>query len=158
MKFKKAFWWAFFVVFLVSVFVNSIVGFLELGVLLIGISLNGIFSLKRIQRKGIECPGRIAYIERGDEGERTPIVEFTSIRNDNISGKPYMHSSGDLNYRNSKGKLTDLDVTVVYLADKPERFVILDEISFSYLSLSIAGVAGGAIIITCTLGLLGYFD
>jgi hypothetical protein len=97
----------------------------------------GIFSalfFKRLKHKGIRCSGKIASYQTDEQGNKVPIVEFTTTNGETIKKKP----SGFVSTNSSRfQQLIDKNVEVLYNPDNPTKFIIENEEGILYTAMKI---------------------
>jgi hypothetical protein len=145
-----------FIPFVFFMFYKPVICFLMLGTLLLFFAIQSLLFLIKINKNGIENHGKIVSYESDEEGYKTPIIEFQISQGKTFTGKPYFHTSSDLDKFKSYNKNINKTIKIIYNPDHPEKFILKDNSSnFAVILLIIAGLIFSGISIG---NLLGYND
>ena len=156
MTFIKNYWIAFVIVFGISMFIKPTLCVFMLGGLAFYFGVASIIFLKNIQKKGIECMGNILEYQSDNDGYKTPLIEFTTLRGELIKEQPFVYASTDLSKIRSYKSMINQPVSILYDPDNPKKFVLTNEKEFNYLVLTIC-ILVGSIFIALSIGsFLGY--
>ena len=156
MKCIKKYWIVFIIVFALLMLIKSILCMLMLGLMAIFIGIETVFFLKKIQTNGIECAGKIVGFETDSDGDRTPLVEFTTIKGESIKEKPSVYSSINVIEVFTLNKMINKTVSVLYDPDDPKRFVFAKENGGNSFSIFIVILIGLTFVVLSICNLLGY--
>lgn len=133
MELLKKYRTAIFVTFIVCMFVKPAICFLILGALSTYFGFTAIRFLKSISKSGIEQTGTIIEYQSDNDGNKTPLIEFTTLTGETIRKKPFVYASTDLSkLRNYKNQI-DQPVLILYNQEEPEKFVLKNEEGFNYI-------------------------
>jgi|GEM_PF-846897 len=146
------------VAFVLSMFFKPVVCFIILGFLACYIGITEILFLNAIRKKGVECTGRILSYQAGTEGYKTPIIEFKTLHDEVISEKPSLYASSGLSKIRSYKKMINKEVAVLYDPENPKKFILVDEIDFSYFALIFCTLIGLVFLIVSVGSILGYIE
>lgn len=124
MKFNKNFWIVLLIVFVLSMFIKPAVCPMILGSLAFYISTVSIIFLEGIQKKGIECIGNILEYQSDSDGDKTPLIEFTTLKGELIKEKPFVYGSTDLGKIKSYNSMIDQPVSILYDPDDPKNLLL----------------------------------
>jgi len=156
MNFIKKSWIVIIIVFALSIFIEPALCMLILGSLAFYIGIETVLFLRKIQKKGIECTGKIIEYQPDDEGYKTPVVEFSPLSGGHIKEKPSFYASSDLSKIRSYKNMIDQTVSVLYDPDDPKKFILTAEKEFNYFSLVLLFIVSSVFIIVSISSLLGY--
>ena len=115
---------------------------------------NSIF-LNQINKKGEETIGKITSYLTESEEYKTPLVEF-EINGKKILKKPYYYSSSDLSKFKTYRKNINKSITIVYIPNNPEKFIIKSEKGFNYFSLIFSAIVGLGFILISLANLFNF--
>jgi hypothetical protein len=127
-----------------------------LGTALLFYAVYSISSLNQINKNGIENLGKIVSYESDNEGYKTPVIEFEISEGKNFTGKPFLHTSSDLDKFLSYQKNINKTVKIIYNPDCPEKFILKD--NFNYFGLIILIIVGLIFSVLSIGSLLGYIN
>ncbi len=156
MKYFQKYWWAIILIFLISAFLKLILCFLLLGSIFIYLSIESMLFAKKMHSGGIVTEGTIMCFEIDGEGDKTPIVEFTSNDGFFVKEKPFIYTSTDLDSMKDYKAMIGRKTIVIYDPSNPKKFVIEKEKDFSYGILIFCTIIGFMCVIVSISGLLGY--
>jgi hypothetical protein len=146
----------FAILFIFFMFYNPVICPLMLGVLLLFYAINSVLFLNKLSKNGIESFGKILSYESDRKGYKTPIIEFQIAEGKYFAGKPYVHSSSDLDKFQSYSENINKRVKVIYNPESPEKFILKDGSNgCGIIILIIVGLVLSAISIG---NLIGYND
>lgn len=148
MEFDKKYSLIILSLFIFFMFYKPIFCFLILGTLAFYHGFSRLMFLDYIEKNGIESIGKILSYESGEDGHKTPIVEFKTIEGDIVLKKPYCYVSTDLSMFKSYQDNINKNVTIIYSLKNPEKFVLKTEKDFNY--------GGNIILIIISLIFLGF--
>ena len=146
----------FVIRFVFFMFYKPAICFLMLGTALLFYAVYSISSLNQINKNGIENLGKIVSYESDNEGYKTPVIEFEISERKNFTGKPFLHTSSDLDKFLSYQKNINKTVKIIYNPDCPEKFILKD--NFNYFGLIILIIVGLIFSLLSIGSLLGYID
>lgn len=154
MDFSKKYGIIYVVFFVFFMFYKPVICFLILGITALAYTANNILQLNNIRRNGIEINGKIVSYESDTEGYKTPIIEFQTIEEKIITGKPSFHTSLDLDkVRSFRGNINKT-VKIIYNSESPEKFILKDNSNgFGLIMLVIVGLVFTYISVGNLLGL-----
>jgi hypothetical protein len=156
MNFIAKYWLVIVVVFGVCIFIKPPLCFLLLGVLIVYMSLEAIIFLNKMATKGIACTGIIIEYQSDSDGDKIPLVEFTTIAGDLISGNPYVSASTSLSkVKAAKGSIQDT-VSILYDPKDPKKFEVVNDRRNNYAILILFLLLGLLSLLLGTCTLLGY--
>lgn len=119
-------------------------------------AIYSISSLIQINKNGIENLGKIVSYESDDEGYKTPVIEFQISEGENFIGKPFLHTSSDLDKFQSYQKNINKTIKIIYDPSDPEKFILKGNSNyFGSIIMIIVGCVFSGIAIG---NLLGYND
>jgi hypothetical protein len=146
----------FVVPFVFFMFYKPVICFLMLGTLIVFYGIYSISFLIQINKNGIENLGRIVSYQSDDEGYKTPIIEFQISEGKNFIGKPFLHTSSDLDKFQSYQKNINKTIKIIYNPTDPEKFVLKGNSNYF---VSVILIIIGCIFSGIAIGnLLGYND
>lgn len=158
MNFIKKYSIIIIILFVFFMFFKPVVCFLILGVLIFHYGIESFLFLNYITKSGIESIGKIQSYESDNEGYKTPIIEFQTLEEQLITAKPYYYASSDLSkFRTYKSNINK-NITVLYSAGNPEKFVIKTEKEFNYGTLAFAMIIGFLFMVIAIANLSGYIN
>ncbi len=141
MDFNKKYGILYVVFFVFFMFYKPVICFLIFGIIALVYTVNSILHLNNISKNGIEITGRIISYESDAEGYKTPIVEFQTIEEKIITGKPSFHTSSDLDKVRSFQANIHKSVKIIYNSESPEKFILKDNSNgFGLIMLAIVGL------------------
>lgn len=91
------------------------------------LGLSSIKLLKKLRLSGIERTGKITEIDENSDGQKMPLIEFTTMTGEAIKGKPFVLTASDLSKLNTNKYQTNQSVQIIYDADDPKKFVLTNE-------------------------------
>lgn len=146
------------VLFVFFMFYKPIFCFLIIGTLVFYYGINSLTFLNYIKKNGIESLGEILSYEPDEDGYKTPIIEFKTLKGERIKQKPYYYASTDLSiFRTYKNNINK-KITVIYTEKNPEKFVIKTEKDFNIGSIIFMLIVG-LIFLGLSIGnLLGFLN
>lgn len=158
MKFIEKYGLIIAVLFIFFMFYKPIFCFLLLGSLALYYGIESLTFLNYIKKNGIESLGEILSYESDEDGYKTPIIEFKTLKGELIKQKPYYYASTDLSifktYKNNINK----KITVIYSEDNPGKFVIKTEKDFN-IGTIILMIIVGLFFVGLSIGnLLGFLN
>ncbi len=142
MELIRKYWIVIVIAFAVCMYFFPPGCFLILGSIFTFISLKAIQFLNQIQKTGIRTRGEIIRFENNGDGDRYPIVEFTTEDGERIENKPYISSSSYLGPIRFNKRSQNRPVRVLYSQDNPERFVLETSEGHDYFTFVIFLVIG----------------
>lgn len=146
----------FFILFVFFMFYKPAICCLMLGVVALFYAISSILSLNKMNKYGIENSGKIISYESDDEGYKTPIIEYQIDEGINFTGKPFLHTSSDLDKFQSYHRNINKSIKIIYDPDSPEKFILKDNYNFFGLILTIVV---GSVFSGLSIGsLLGYIN
>lgn len=156
-KYAAIFFAFFFIAFVALSFYNILICLLLLGLLFLIYSIAGYIFLDNIHKNGIESIGKIVSYKSDEEGHKTPIIEYQTINGKNFIGEPFIHGSSDLDKFGAFQQNINTKITILYSAKSPEKFVIKERKSNSFI-LIIFTLVGLALIVYSSVSLIGGND
>lgn len=147
--------WLILIAFLFFMFYKPIFCFLLLGLLIVFYVIQSSIFLNQINKKGEETIGKITSYLTESEGYKTPLVEF-EINGEKILKKPYYYSSSDLSKFKTYRKNINKSITIVYIPNNPEKFIIKSEKGFNYFSLIFSAIVGLGFILISLANLFNF--
>jgi hypothetical protein len=132
MKFFQKYRKFFFAGYIILIFIKPAFFILLLGAIVLFYGAKAIYFLKKIEKKGIQCYGRIVSMETSEDGYKTPVVEFTTLKGDIITSKPSIHFSTDIELIMPIDNESVPVVLVLYDPDAPNNFMLSDENGLNY--------------------------
>ena len=152
----KRYWIVIIVTFGLCMFIKPALCFLILGTLISYIGFAAILFLKKITRIGVDWMGNIIEYQSDSDGDKTPIIEFTTLTGDTIREKPFVYASTDLSkirtYKNSIGQ----SVPILYDPNEPKKFVLKNKEGFNYIVFIVFILTGLSFVGLSIAWLLGY--
>ncbi|TDW52535.1 uncharacterized protein DUF3592 [Flavobacterium sp. 270] len=145
-----------FIPFVFFMFYKPAVCFLILGTVALYFLLSSILFLNKIKKSGIESVGKIVSYESDNEGYKTPIIEFETADGQNLAGKPFLHTSTDLDKFQSYKERIDKNIKIIYDSENPEKFILKH--NSVGCGMVLMGIVGLVFIFLSIGSLLGYFD
>ena len=142
MNFIKRYWIGIVVIFAICMFIKPALCFLILGTLFSYVGFETLKFLSSIKKRGIEWTGNIIEYQSDSDGQKTPLIEFTTMTGDIIKEKPYVYSSTDLSKIRTYNNLINQSVPILYDPDDPKKFVLKNEEGFNYIVLVFIILAG----------------
>jgi hypothetical protein len=127
-----------------------------LGSLVVYLGIKAIVFLKKIQKKGIACTGRILEYQSDNDGHKTPFIEFTTLTGELIKEQPSVYATTDLSIIRSYKNMINQPVSVLYDPDDPKKFVLSSEEDFSYFAILLVILAGSLFVVLSICSMLGY--
>lgn len=109
-----------------------------------------------MNKYGIENLGKIVSYESDDEGYKTPIIEYQIDEVRSFTGKPFLHTSSDLDKFQSYHRNINKTIKIIYDPDDPKKFILKENFNFFGLILMI--IVGLIFSGLSTGSLLGYID
>jgi hypothetical protein len=158
MEYIKKYWIGIIIAFGVSLFIKPAFCFLILGTLLLYLGITSVLFQIKIQKKGIECNGKILSFTTSRRGNTTPIIEFTPFTGNTIIEEPFIYTSLDLGSISFNDENVKKEVLIVYDPDNPKRFIVADENGFNYIVLVFVLLVGLVFITVSICNLLGYIQ
>jgi len=156
MKLNKEFGIIFAIAFVFFMFYSPAICFLMLGTLSLFYAIYSLSFLIQINKTGIENLGKIVSYESDAEGYKTPIIEFQISEGKNFTGKPFLHTSSDLDKFQSYQRKINKTIKIIYDPNYPEKFILKDNSNyFGLVLMIIVGLVFSGISIG---NLLGYND
>lgn len=153
MKFIKKYWILIMVVFLLLAIIKMALCFLLLSWLIAHTVIDSMRVQKKLLASGIRCTGEILSFKGGRQG---PIIKFTPIGGDEITGQPYFYSSSDLGKISSYKKLIGKEVLVIYDPDDARKFALPEGFPGNSLASLAALFVCSVFAILAIASLLGY--
>jgi hypothetical protein len=152
----KKYWTYIIIVFVIFILLEPILNLLLIGGLVLFFSLEYLVTIEKLKKNGKEQTGKYLHFEvDGEEGHKTPTIEFITHTGNIVKEQPYYYASTDLSkiksYNNKIGK----PVTIIYDSENPEKFILKKEKNFNYFSLFLMIFIGLMFIVFGTLGILG---
>lgn len=130
------------VLFVFFMFYKPIFCSLILGTLVFYYGINSLIFLNYIKKNGIESLGEILLYESDEDGYKTPIIEFKTLKGELIKQKPYYYASTDFSiFRTYKNDINK-KITVLYSEENPKKFVIKTEKDFNIGSVILMIIIG----------------
>ena len=157
MDFNKKYGSIIVVLFITFMIFKPVMCFLLLGGLALYYGIHYLEFLHDITKNGIESLGTVLSYE-SDEGYKTPIIEFKTLDEELITGKPYYYASTDADFFRSYKNDINKSIRVLYVSKSPEKFVIKTKKSFNYGSLVFTMIVGLIFTLIATSQLLGYIN
>ncbi|WP_316635589.1 DUF3592 domain-containing protein [uncultured Flavobacterium sp.] len=146
----------FVIAFVFFMFYKPVISVLLLGILLLFYTIYSISSLIQINKNGIEHHGKIVSYESDEEGYKTPIIEFQISEGKIFTGKPFFHTSSDLDKFQSYQNNINRTIKIIYNPDYPEKFILKGNSNYFGITLLIVV---GLVFSGISIGnLLGYND
>lgn len=154
MDFIKKYWIVILVAFGLSIFVKPALCFLILGTLVSYASLNAILFLKHIANNGIDCTGKIVEYQSDSDGDKTPLIEFTTRSGKLIRETPYVYTYtfSSFSFKDSVNQA----VPILYDPEDPKKFVLNNERKFDYAAFIIFILLGVFFVGLGVSSILGY--
>ncbi|MFB9079629.1 DUF3592 domain-containing protein [Flavobacterium procerum] len=154
LNFDKKYWIILIVTFIFCMFFKPVLCFLILGTFALGYACYSLVFLNKINKNGIEIDGRILSYESDSEGYKTPVIEFQIAAGIIITGKPFLHTSTDLDkFRTYSGNINKT-IKIIYSPDNPQRFILKN--SFNGFGM-VLFIIVGLVFLGISIGnLLGY--
>ncbi|MFH7010966.1 DUF3592 domain-containing protein [Flavobacterium sp. FlaQc-52] len=148
----------FVILFIFFMFYKPAICFLMIGILLLFYAYSSISFLNQIKKNGIESFGKILSYESDNDGYKTPFIEFLTTEGKNITGKPFLHTSSDLDKFQSYQENINKTITIRYNPEDPEKFVIENNFNgLGSLLLIIIGLLFTGISVASLLGFIDAF-
>jgi hypothetical protein len=144
----------FIILFVFFMFYKPVICFLLLGTLALFYAIYSISSLMDLNKNGIEHHGKIVSYESDDEGYKTPIIEFQISEGKIFTGKPFLHTSSDLDKFQSYQNNINKTIKIIYNPDYPEKFVLKG--NSNYFGMALLIIVGLAFCGISIGNLLGY--
>ncbi|KFF06123.1 DUF3592 domain-containing protein [Flavobacterium reichenbachii] len=157
MEFDKKSGIIILILFIFFGFYKPVVCFLIVGSLILYHGIHYLEFLNSITKNGIESLGKIVSHE-SDEGYKIPIIEFKTLEEKLITGKPYYYASTDASFFRSYKNDINKNIKILYSSKNPERFVVKAEKSFNYGTLIFSVIIGAAFTSMAIAQLLGYVN
>lgn len=140
--------------FVFFLFYKPVICFLILGTLFLFYGIYSLSSLIWITKNGIESHGKIVSYESDEKGYKTPVIEFQISEGRNFKGKPFLHTSSDLDKFQTYQKNINKTIKIIYNPKDPEKFILKD--NSNYFGLIILIIVGLAFSFLSVGNLLGY--
>lgn len=156
MKYIEKYWIIIIIAFGFCMFIKPALCMLIIGFVAFYIGVETVIFYRKIQKKGVECIGKIIEYQSDDEGYKTPLVEFTPISGEYVKEKPTFYASSDLSKIRSYKNMIDQTVSVLYDPDDPKRFILTNEKEFNYFFLTFLFLVSLGFLIVGISSLLGY--
>jgi hypothetical protein len=156
MKYIQRYWTYIIIVFIISFFIKSALSILLASLLGLYILAETIFILKNIRNEGIECYGKIVKYNTDSDGDKTPVVEFTTKKGETIKEEPLTYSSINIVEIFSRSKEINKPVLIKYNPEDPKYFILVNE--NNYFAMFIGLLVILTFVVVSTLGLLGYIN
>lgn len=156
MQLNKEFGVVFAIAFIFFMLYKPVICFLMMGTLALYYAIYSFSFLIRINKNGIEKHAKIVSYESDKEGYKTPIIEFEISEGINFTGKPFLHTSSDLDKFQSYQRNLNKTIKIIYNPNDPEKFILKD--NFNYFGLIILIVVGLVFSWISVGNLLGYND
>jgi len=128
------------------------------GSLLLYYGIDSLLFLNYINKNGIESLGKILFYESDEENYKTPVIEFKTLEEELIKGKPYYYASTDLSKVRSHKNDINKKITILYCSESPENFVLKTEKDFNYGTLILMMIIGLLFISIASANLLEYIN
>lgn len=139
--------------FVFFLFYKPVICFLILGTLSLFYGIYSLSSLIWITKNGIESHGKIVSYESDEKGYKTPVIEFQISEGRNFKGKPFLHTSSDLDKFQTYQKNINKTIKIIYNPKDPEKFILKDNSNyFGLIILIIVGLAFGFLSVGNLLG------
>lgn len=143
----------FFILFVICMFFKPVLCFLLLGIACTYYSIHTLLVLNKLNKNKIECFGKIVSYESDSEGFKTPLIEFETSDGKTFRGKPFIHSSSDLDKFKTYKENINKNIKIQYNFKEPENFIIKDQsngctvilvtvIGLVFLAISIGNLLG----------------
>lgn len=146
------------VLFVFFMFYKPIFCFLIVGSLALCHGIESLTFLNYIKKNGIESLGEILSYESDEDGYKTPIIEFKTLKGELIKQKPYYYASTDLSiFRTYKNNINK-KITVIYSEENPEKFVIKTEKDFNIGTIILMIIVGLIFLVLSIGNLLGFLN
>ena len=116
----------FFVLFVFFMFFKPAICSLMLGTVTLFYAISSILSLNKMNKYGIENSEKIISYESDNEGYKTPIIEYQVDEVRSFKGKPFLHTSSDLDKFQSYHRNINKTIKIIYDPDYPEKFILKD--------------------------------
>lgn len=158
MNLKKEYSIIIFILFVFFMFYKSIICLIIVGSLLLYYGIDTLLFLNYISENGIESLGKILFYESDVENYKTPVIEFKTLEEELIKGKPYYYASTDLSKFISYKNATNKNITILYCSETPENFVLKTEKDFNYGTIILMMIIGLLFITIASAHLLEYIN
>jgi Protein of unknown function (DUF3592) len=153
---RKFMLWAIVLVGIIGFFISLALSFTVFGMVWAYLFYYWLSSLKKITRTGIECTGNLVGIETDMEGDKSPVVEFTTLNGENVRGQPFSNEAIDQSKLRSYNSSINEEVPILYDPDKPEKFVLGYNRNVNHVIPVIFMLMGLFFVVIGMCGLLGY--
>lgn len=152
----KKYWKPFVIIFIISMFLKPALCFFMLGSLCLFMGLKALLLLNKLNKKGVECNGRVLSIQVDNDGYKTPVVEFTPMGSEAVKQAPVISTGTDVSRLRSVKSQIDKEVLVLYDPENPKDFIIAGDNSLNYFVFILFSIVGLIFIIVSICWLFGY--